>query len=190
VQADITLLLERSSQGDAAARERLYALVYPELMQIAKMRLGRAGTVSLDAPALLHEACLHFVDHLDTSFPNRRVFFAYASTVMRNVIIDYVRAQRAGKRGGGVRCVTLTTGVPGTVLSDDEIEDLGAAMTALAAIDERSSRVVEMRYFGGMTEEDIATALDVSVPTVKRDWRKARAFLLSEMQRQSAREDS
>ena len=187
MQADITLLLERSSQGDAAARERLYAIVYPELMQIARLRLGRVGTVSLDAPGLLHEACLHIGHRFDRSFPNRRAFFAYASTVMRNVILDYLRMRRAEKRGGGVRCVTLTTGVPGAALEDDQIEDLGDALTALAAVDERSARIVEMRYFGGMTEQEIASTLGLSVPTVKRDWRKARAFLLSEMQRAQAR---
>jgi RNA polymerase sigma factor (TIGR02999 family) len=187
VPADITLLLERWSRGDAEARERLYAIVYPELMQIARMRLGRVGTISLDAPGLLHEACLHFAHRFDNSFPNRRVFFAYASAVMRNVILDYLRTQRAEKRGGGVRCVTLTTGVPGTSLGDDELEHLDDAMTALSAVDARSARVVEMRYFGGMTEEEIALTLGVSVPTVKRDWRKARAFLLSEMQRAQGR---
>jgi RNA polymerase sigma factor (TIGR02999 family) len=175
------MLLQRSSAGDKHARERLYAVVYPELMQIARMRLGGSGTVSLDAPSLLHEACLRFVDRNDVAFANRKMFFAYASSVMRNVIIDCVRARSAEKRGSGERGVTLETGIPGVLFVDEEIESLHSAMTALAAVDERSHRVVEMRYFGGLLEEEIAEVLAVSVPTVKRDWRKARAFLLREI---------
>jgi RNA polymerase sigma factor (TIGR02999 family) len=178
---DITLLLKRSSRGDKNAREQLYAVVYPELMQIARMRLGAAGTVSLDAPGLLHEACLRFVDRDDVTFANRRMFFAYASSVMRNVIIDCARARRAEKRGSGERGITLETGVAGAAFVDEDIESLNAALSALAAVDERSHRVVEMRYFGGLLEEEIADILQVSVPTVKRDWRKARAFLMREM---------
>jgi RNA polymerase sigma factor (TIGR02999 family) len=181
LSADITVLLQRSARGDKNAREQLYAVVYPELMQIARLRLGTGGTVSLDAPGLLHEACLRFVDRDDVTFSNRRMFFAYASSVMRNVIIDCARARLAEKRGSGERGVTLETGIAGAVFVDEDIESLNAAMSALAAVDERSHRVVEMRYFGGLLEEEIAELLEVSVPTVKRDWRKARAFLLREM---------
>jgi RNA polymerase sigma factor (TIGR02999 family) len=178
---DITMLLKRSSTGDRDAREQLYAAVYPELMRIARMRLGNSGTISLDAPGLLHEACLRFIDRDDVSFANRRMFFAYASSVMRNVVLDCARARLAEKRGAGERGITLQTGIPGALFVDHEIESLSAAMSALAAVDERSHRVVEMRYFGGLLEEEIALVLDVSVPTVKRDWRKARAFLLREI---------
>jgi RNA polymerase sigma factor (TIGR02999 family) len=181
LRAEITVLLQRSAHGDKTAREQLYAVVYPELMRIARMRLGSAGTVSLDAPALLHEACLRFVDRNDVAFANRRMFFAYASSVMRNVIVDCARARLAEKRGNGERAVTLETGVAGTAFVDEDIESLNSAMSALAAVDERSHKVVEMRYFGGLREEEIAELLEISVPTVKRDWRKARAFLLREM---------
>lgn len=179
--ADITTLLKRYAHGDKNAREQLYAVVYPELMQLARMRLGMAGTVTLDAPGLLHEACLRFVDRNDVAFANRRMFFAYASSVMRNVIVDCVRARQAEKRGRGDRGITLETGIAGAAFLDEDIESLNCAMAALAAVDERSHRVVEMRYFGGLLEEEIAAVLEVSVPTVKRDWRKARAFLLREM---------
>jgi RNA polymerase sigma factor (TIGR02999 family) len=179
--ADITVLLQRSARGDKNAREQLYAVVYPELMRIARIRLSASGTITLDAPGLLHEACLRFVDRDDVTFPNRRMFFAYASSVMRNVIVDCARARLAEKRGSGERGITLETGIAGAAFVDEDIESLNAAMLALAAVDERSYRVVEMRYFGGLLEQEIAEVLDISVPTVKRDWRKARAFLLREL---------
>jgi len=97
--ADITVLLQRSARGDKNAREQLYAVVYPELMRIARIRLSASGTITLDAPGLLHEACLRFVDRDDVTFSNRRIFFAYASSVMRNVIVDCARARLAEKRG-------------------------------------------------------------------------------------------
>jgi RNA polymerase sigma factor (TIGR02999 family) len=107
----------------------------------------------------------------------RKAFFAYASHVMRSVIVDYVRERRAQKRGGGEAMITLTTGVAEESIGEDAIAHLHEALKALEQIDARAHLVVEMRYFGGMTEEEIADLLEVSVPTVKRDWRKARALL-------------
>jgi RNA polymerase sigma factor (TIGR02999 family) len=159
----------------------LFRLLYPELMRLAHSHLARAGTVSLDAPALLHEAYLRLTARNSLPDANRRVFFAYASKVMRSVIVDYVRERGAQKRGGGVVDVTLSTGFADSVLTENSVSDIERALTALEEIDERAYRVVEMRYFAGLTEEDIASVLEVSLPTVKRDWRKARAFLYEQL---------
>ena len=112
---------------------------------------------------------------------NRRVFFAYASRVMRSVIVDYVRERNAQKRGGGAQNVTLTAGLAETIFTEHSVTDIERALVALESLDVRAYRVVEMRYFAGLTEEDIACVLEVSVPTVKRDWRKARAFLYGQL---------
>jgi RNA polymerase sigma factor (TIGR02999 family) len=174
----ITRLLHRAAQGDLPARDKLYSALYRELSRIARSHLSRAGTISLDAPAILHDSFMRMEGTAPQGeFANRRVFFGYASTVMRNVIVDYVRERRAQKRGAGERELTLNTGIVETVLAEEDILDLHEALCDLERVDPRSHRVVEMRYFAGMTEEEIAGVLDVSVPTVKRDWRKARAYL-------------
>lgn len=150
---------------------------YTELMRLARAHLGRSATMSLDAPSLVHEAYLRFTKQGVVAPTQRKMFFGYASQVMHAVIVDYVRERHALKRGGGDAMITLTTGVEGTCINEDSIGPLHEALKSLQKIDARSHRVVEMRYFGGMTEEEIADLLEVSVPTVKRDWRKARAFL-------------
>jgi len=172
---ELTVLLQRAASGDKDAQAPLYRLLYPELMQLARGHLARAGTLSLDATAVLHEAYLRLADaHAPST--NRRVFFAYASKVMHSVIVDYVRERNAEKRGSGERPVTLSS-VPDSLFEERSISDIEEALEALARVDERAFSVVEMRYFGGMSEDDIAGALDVSLATVGRDWRKARAFL-------------
>ncbi len=179
--SEVTQLLQRTSAGDEAAREPLYRLLYPELMRLARSHLARAGTLSLDAPSLLHDAYLRLTSSQLLPDTNRRVFFAYASRVMRSVIVDYVRERGAQKRGGGAQNVTLTAGLVETIFTEHSVSDIERALTALENLDARAYRVVEMRYFAGLTEEDIAGVLDVSVPTVKRDWRKARAFLYGQL---------
>ncbi|MBS0589432.1 MAG: sigma-70 family RNA polymerase sigma factor [Proteobacteria bacterium] len=179
--SEVTQLLQRANAGDAAAREPLYRLLYPELMRLARSHLSRAGTLSLDAPGLLHDAYLRLTANRTLPDTNRRVFFAYASRVMRSVIVDYVRERNAQKRGGGVQSVTLTSGLGETIFTEHSLTDIERALTALENLDARAYRVVEMRYFAGLTEEDIAGVLEVSVPTVKRDWRKARAFLYGQL---------
>ncbi|HEX7916893.1 ECF-type sigma factor [Rudaea sp.] len=179
--SEVTQLLQRTSAGDAAAREPLYRLLYPELMRLARSHLARAGTLSLDAPGLLHDAYLRLTANQLLPDTNRRVFFAYASRVMRSVIVDYVRERNAQKRGGGVQNVTLTAGLAETIFTEHSVTEIERALVALESLDARAYRVVEMRYFAGLTEEDIAGVLEVSVPTVKRDWRKARAFLYGQL---------
>lgn len=160
--------------SDVVALDRC---TYTELMRLARAHLGRSGTMSLDAPSLVHEAYLRFSKQGVIAPTQRKIFLGYASQVMRAVIVDYIRERRALKRGGGVAMITLTTGIEGSFLCEDSIGPLNEALKSLKEIDARSHQVVEMRYFGGMTEDEIADLLEVSVPTVKRDWRKARAFL-------------
>jgi RNA polymerase sigma factor (TIGR02999 family) len=164
-------LLNGSSSTEA------HALIYSELMRMARSQLARAGTMSLDAPSLVHEAWLRFERQGAIATAQRNVFFAYSARVMRAVIVDHVRHRGAQKRGSGEAKLTLTTGLHGLSFGEDGIEPLHEALQALEKLDQRSHQVVELRYFGGLSEEEIAGVLDVSVPTVKRDWRKARAFL-------------
>ena len=180
-RAEITLVLNRAIAGDEAARERVYALLYDELVRLARSHLWDSGAVSLNPSALVHEAYLRMLNREATPVRDRRAFFAYASAVMRSVLLDHVRAANADKRGGAHAPLTLTTGVLNSVAAKEDFSRLDEALEALRRVDARSSRVVEMRYFAGMTEADIADELAVSVPTVKRDWRKARAFLLAQL---------
>jgi RNA polymerase sigma factor (TIGR02999 family) len=179
--AAITLVLNRALAGDVAAREHLYTLLYAELLRLARSHLSGSGAQSLNPSALVHEAYLRMLGRDGAPMRNRRAFFAYASTVMRSVLVDHVRARGADKRGGLLTPVTLTTGVLNGVAAEEDCSRLSDALDALRSVDERGFRVVEMRYFSGMTEEDIASHLEVSIPTVKRDWRKARAFLFEQL---------
>jgi RNA polymerase sigma factor (TIGR02999 family) len=173
---ELTMLLQRAARGDDAARDPLYKALYPELMRLARGHLARAGTVSLDATAILHEAYLRIARACALPDQNRRVFFGFASKVMHSVIIDYVRERGAQKRGGHHVEVTLSN-VADALFAEHCVLDVEEALLALAKADERAFRVVEMRYFGGMTEEDIAALLEISPATVRRDWRRARACL-------------
>lgn len=176
---DITRLLDEVRAGDRAARERFFARIYAELDQLAKRRLSRASQLTmLDAPGLVHEVWLRLEEQAALPGQNRRTFLAYASRVMRSVIIDYVRSRAAERRGGGQQLITLNTGVADQIFNEPELDSLGDALDELARIDERAHWVVEMRYFGGMEIEEIADVLEISPATVKRDWQKARAFLL------------
>ena len=141
----VTGLLRQASSGDRAAADRLYAALYPELKRLARAHLSRAGTVSLDAPALVHDAFLRFKARGGSMFAERRVFFAYASKVMRSVVIDYVRERSAQKRGSGEWQITLTTGCVGEIVGERRIERLHEAMTALERVSGAAHRVVEMR---------------------------------------------
>jgi len=176
----ITEVLNRALRGDRAAHEDIYKLLYAELVKLARGHL--AGTdVSLNPSALVHEAYLRLLNRDSTPMRDRRAFYAYASSAMRSVLVDYVRERRAEKRGGGQPELTLSTGIIDALSAPEDFSRLNDALLALKSADERCFRVVEMRYFAGMTEEDIAAQLAVSVPTVKRDWRKARAFLFDQL---------
>lgn len=178
---EFATMMPLPSGFDASKSNPLDRTTYTELMRLARAHLGRSGTMSLDAPSLVHEAYLRFSKQGVIAPTQRKMFLGYASQVMRAVIVDYVRARHAQKRGGGIAMITLTTGVEGASLNEDSIGPLHEALKSLQKIDARSHQVVEMRYFGGMTEEEIADLLEVSVQTVRRDWRKARAFLFDAM---------
>ena len=175
----ITLLIERANAGDADALDRLFTTLYPELHAMARARLSRNATLTLlDTTALLHESYLRLVKLGQLNVESRTHFFAYASRTMRSIIVDFARARRAARRGGGVADVELETDVAGPVVGgEDEIVRVHDALLDLAAVDARMVQVVEMRYFGGLTEDEIASALGVTERTIRRDWEKARMLL-------------
>lgn len=178
----ITSLLAKAANGDLRARDLLYRTLYIQLNRVARNQLARAGTLSLDAPALLHDTYLRIeTANRRSRFPNRRAFFTYASTVMRTVIVDFVRERQAQKRGSGAERITLRTGLDQIAMNHDHLIALNDAMTSLERVEPRCHKVVELRYFGGLTEDEIAEVLEISVPTVRRDWFKARAFLFEHL---------
>jgi RNA polymerase sigma factor (TIGR02999 family) len=179
---EITQLLDQARRGDQASRERFFARIYAELDGLARRHLGSPERFTvLDAPSLVHEVYLRLAQQNQLPGQDRRAFLAYASRVMRSVIIDYVRSRGAQRNGGDLHRVTLNTGIPGQSLQEPDLLALGDAMESLARIDERAHWVVEMRYFGGMEIDEIAAFMEISAATVKRDWQKARAFLLQAM---------
>jgi RNA polymerase sigma factor (TIGR02999 family) len=179
---EITTLLDQARCGDGASRERFFARVYAQLDRLARRHLsGQSPLTMLDAPGLVHEVYLRLAQQESLPGSDRAAFLAYASRVMRSVIVDYVRARAAERRGGGQRLLTLNTGVAGQAFDEPQLLALGDALESLERIDERAHRVVEMRYFGGLEIEEIANFLAISPATVKRDWTKARAYLLHNM---------
>ena len=175
---DVTVLLERAHRGDSEARNELFACLYAELNRLASQKLARESTFTqLDAPSLVHETYLRLIGQSTIPVENRRMFFAYAAAVMRSVIIDYVRRRGARKRGKSELHVTLTGNDPESAPPPTNIEALDAALRQLADVDSRAHEIVQMRYFGGLSLEEIAGTLEISLATAKRDWQKARAFL-------------
>jgi RNA polymerase sigma factor (TIGR02999 family) len=179
---NITILLGELRTGNAQARSELFTQVYDELTRLARIRLPGGPQAHLDAPSLVHEAYLKLSEQELPSLRDRREFFAYSAAVMRSVIVDIVRRLQAQKRGSGANHLTLSNAdVEGKDHSVDA-EALHQALEQLERIDQRAFRVVEMRYFAGLSIEEIAEVLDLSPMTVKRSWKSARAFLLKELQ--------
>ena len=175
----ITQLLERMHGGDAAARDALFAAAYQELRRLARARLRDGGrNTVLETTALVHECYLRFVRAGELRAEDRRAFFAYASQVMRSVILNSVRERQAERRGGDLQQLTLSTELIAN-LGDGEqtILRVHEALEVLAQADARLAQVVEMRYFGGYSDGEIAETLGVAESTVRRDWAKARAIL-------------
>ncbi|HEV2668761.1 MAG TPA: sigma-70 family RNA polymerase sigma factor [Blastocatellia bacterium] len=175
---EITQLLLAWSEGDRAALDRLTPLVYAELRRLAKsyMRKERGGH-TLQTPALIHEAYLRLIDASQVEWRNRAHFFGVAARVMRQILVAMARERGCQKRGGGARQVSLDEAMMIDEGLDEDLVALDEALWALAQFDARKAQVVEMRFFGGLTEEEIAAALDVSTETVRRDWRLARSWL-------------
>jgi RNA polymerase sigma factor (TIGR02999 family) len=176
---DITQMLQAAAQGDRAAGDRVVTALYDDLRRQARRHLRQAGGMTLlDTTALVHEVWLRLVDVQGRDFPDRRHFFAYAGRAMRTVVIDLVRARQADRRGGGQDMLTLNTAVAEqTPQSGDEVLKVHEALDELGRWEPRLAQVVEMRYFAGLSERDIAEALGVTERTVQRDWQKARLFL-------------
>ena len=179
--SEITLLLAQAQAGDTAAKDRLYTVLYSDLKRLARAHLSKAGPITLDPSAIVHEAWMRCDGGQPTG--SRKQFFAYASAVMRSVIVDHVRERAAQKRGGGVADVTLSTAAFDELPDQPDVIAVDEALLALGRVDERGHKLVEMRYFGGMTMEEIAEVMELSVPTLKRDWRRARAFLFDYLSR-------
>ena len=179
---DVTQMLRQWSGGDSSAAEKLTPLVYKELRRLAAgyLRGERAGH-TLQPTALIHEAYLRLIEQGQPGWRSRTQFFRFSAHLMRQILVDHARARNAAKRGAGLRQVTLTgvdvAGSPRPV----DLLDLDQALDRLAAFDERRARVLEMRYFGGLSEEETAEALELSVATVRRDLRLAESWLAKEV---------
>jgi len=181
----VTQCLLDWTRGDRAALDRLMPLVYGELRQLAAGHLARERRDhTLQPTALVHEAFLRLVDHRRIQWQGRAHFLALAATLMRQLLIDHARKHRAEKRGGGGARVTLHDGDAMLEARPVELIALDDALSALAAIDPRQARVVELRFFGGLTVEEAAEVLAVSPATVKLDWSMARAWLVRELRRE------
>ena len=174
----ITQLLVDWGRGDGAALERLMPLVYNELRRLARryMRNERPGH-TLQTTALVNEAYLKLAGQRGARFENRTHFYAIAASLMRRIMIDHARRRAYGKRGGGVRPVSLSEEAAVVEQRGAELVALDEALEAFALVDPRRARVVELRFFGGLSVEETATVLAVNPRTVKRDWRLARAWL-------------
>lgn len=178
----ITQLLAEWRHGDRAALDKLMPLVYDELRRIAHryMKRERPGQ-TLQTTALVNEAYLRLVDSKEIDWQNRAHFFAIAAQIMRHLLVDRARARRYAKRGSGGHQVTLDETAVISPERDSELLDLDEALNKLAAIDARKSRLVELRYFGGLSVEETAEVLGVSEITVKREWSKTKAWLYREL---------
>lgn len=181
-QPDITLLLGQIADGDEAVVEALLPHVYEQLHRMAQNQLrGERANHTLNATALVHEAYLKLVDQTRVKWQNRAHFFAIAAQAMRRVLINYAKQRIAQKRGGGQIVATFNDEEVTRETRAEELVELDEALTRLRGLSERQSRVVEFRFFAGLTHEEIAEVLHVSVPTVRRDWRLARAWLGREL---------
>jgi len=179
---ELTQLLHSWSNGDDQALDKLIPLVYAELRKLARRHMGRENSDhTLQTSALINEAYLKLIDQQSVQWQNRAHFFAVAAQVMRHILIDHARAHRFAKRGAGAVKVSLDETA---VLTDERASELVAlddALTSLASFDSRKSRIVELRYFGGLSIEETAEIMKISPVTVTREWRAARAWLRREM---------
>jgi len=181
--SDVTRILSAIEQGDPSAAAQLLPLVYDQLRKLAAEKLAQETPgQTLEATALVHEAYLRLVDTQHVNWQNRAHFLAMAARLMRRILVDLARARRYQKRGGGTIQVTFSD----TLHTPDKSQDLVAldeALHALAKLDERRSRVVELRFLGGLSVEETAAVLMVSPETVMRDWKLARTWLRRELRR-------
>lgn len=180
--AEITLLLKAWSSGDQAALARLAERVYPELRLMARRYMRNEHQANtLQATALVHEVYLRLIDVTKVEWQERAQFFAMAAQIMRRILVDAARARGAHKRGGSAVRVNLDETAPLSSAPNQSILALDEALTAFSKVAPRQAKVVELRYFGGLKEEEIVTVLKISARTVRRDWDLAKAWLLREL---------
>jgi RNA polymerase sigma factor (TIGR02999 family) len=187
----VTQLLVAWSNGDREALDKLLPLVYDQLRHLASSFLKRERqNHTLQATALVHEAYMRMIDLQDVTWQNRAHFFAIAARVMRRILVNYAYSHMASKRGGGNYKLTLDEelglSVSPSQQQDLDIAELDEALNRLEAKDERKSRIVELRYFGGLSVEDTAEVLGISSRTVKREWKMARILLYRELAKQQS----
>jgi len=178
VNADLTTLLESAEQGDRAAADALFTALYEELHRMARRELSKRGAgVTLGATTLLHDAYLDISGREGAAFPDRNRFMAYASRVMRGLIIDYARSRQAQKRGGQFEITSIRTDIAEAIPDVADLGRLSDALDELAAVDPRLARIVDLKFFCGFSFVEIGAMSDVSERTVQRDWEKARIYL-------------
>ena len=179
---DITQLLLASSQGDKTALDELLPVVYSELRRLAESYIQRERSDhTLQATALVHEAYLRLVDQRNVDWKNRAQFFALAAKMMRRILVNHAEAHRAAKRGGGAQKLSLDDAISFFAEQHLDLLELNQALDRLSGLDERQGRIIELRFFGGLTVEEVADVLQVSPATVKRDWDMAKTWLLREL---------
>jgi RNA polymerase sigma-70 factor (ECF subfamily) len=182
---EVTQLLVRWSEGDSSAIEQLTPLVYQELRRLAHNHIQHErGGHTLQTTALVHEAYLRLVDQKNIRWQNRAHFFAVSAQVMRHILVDYARKKRSAKRGFDAQKVTLDDGAVVSKEQTAELLALDEALQSLGEIYPRRSKVVELRYFGGMNNKEAAEVLKISEASIERDWRFAKAWLYRELQRE------
>lgn len=179
---EVTRLLDELGRGDKAAFDRLLPLVYDELHRLARQYFRRERSEhTLQPTALVHEAYLRLVDQRETRWESRGHFLAMAATLMRRILLDYARKHHAARRGGLAQKVMLEDSMALTEQKSIELIALDSALTRLAVLDSEQARLVELRYFGGLSVEETAEVMQVSSATVKRNWASARAWLYREL---------
>ena len=183
---NVTQLLLQWNAGDTAALDALIPLVYGELRRLARHYLQQEKQGhTLSSTALVHEAYLRLVDQREVTWQNRAHFFGVASQMMRRILVDHARKQASIKRGGDALTLALDESIPAPQGRTVDLVALDDALVGLAKMDERQSRLVELRFFGGLSIEETSEVLGISAPTVKRDWASARAWLFRELSRGS-----
>jgi RNA polymerase sigma-70 factor, ECF subfamily len=180
---EVTRLLKDWSGGDAQALDRLMPIVYTELRAVAARYFRRERQEhTLQPTALVNEAYLRLIDQKQVQWQNRAHFIGVAAQMMRRILVDHAKGHNRAKRGGGARKVSLDEAAALTEERADDLVELDRALTALAAFDERKSRIVEMKYFGGLSVGETAEVLNVSEVTVARDWKLAKAWLYTHIE--------
>ena len=184
---EVTALLIAWGDGDESALARLVPIVHEELHRIARACMAgeRAGHV-LDATALVNEAYLRLIGTQHVNWRNRAHFLAMSARLMRRILVDFARSKQFAKRGGGAMEISLAPDLPLSLQPGRDLVALNDALEALAHVDDRKSRVIEMRFFGGLSVKETAEALGVSVETVMRDWKLAKAWLLRQLREGAA----